>query len=538
MFGGPGVRQGKGRGKGKGKFRGNGNGMGRVFARIHRGVGAGRAVGTWAARARAAHAGLLLLVLLAAARPAHAHARLTASTPAAGARLHDAPALIRLTFSEVPEEAESSIELVGPDGAEVPLGALAARGPRSLEAAVRGPLAPGTYRVVWRTAAADGHPSRGEFSFTVLGAGPPAGEAGEAAGGAAGIASAGAGLVGMASMAHPGAAAPAAAPAASASHPRPADVPDGASAPAFVGVRAALYAALVALIGAVAFGWLVLGRLGARSLEAGAAGAMTLRAATVGLAAGVALVAVEAARLVAESSALHGAAAALDPTRLWTLLAATTWGRAWLLQLAAAALALFGFARVRSAARAGTPARAGWSLAALAALAAALAQALSGHAASTPEMPALAVVADTLHVLAAAGWLGSLAVTLLAGIPAALAAEGSQRGRLAADIVHTFSPTALACAGVLALTGVIAARFHVGTLAALTGTAYGRTLLLKLALVLVVLAAGAYNWRKVRPSLGTEAAAARLVRSAALELTIALLVLVVTAVLVGLPTPV
>ncbi len=153
-------------------------------------------------------------------------------------------------------------------------------------------------------------------------------------------------------------------------------------------------------------------------------------------------------------------------------------------------------------------------------------------------MPALAVVADTLHVLTAAGWIGSLAVTLLAGIPAALAVEGPQRGRLVADVVRTFSPSALACAGMLAFTGVIAARFHVGTLAALTGTAYGRTLLLKLALVALVLTAGAYNWRKVRPSLGTEAAAAHLVRSAALELTIALLVLIVTAILVALPTPV
>ena len=48
----------------------------------------------------------------------------------------------------------------------------------------------------------------------------------------------------------------------------------------------------------------------------------------------------------------------------------------------------------------------------------------------------------------------------------------------------------------------------------------------------MVLAAGGYNWLRVKPSLGTEAAAFHLVRSATLELVIGFLVLVVTAVLV------
>jgi len=52
----------------------------------------------------------------------------------------------------------------------------------------------------------------------------------------------------------------------------------------------------------------------------------------------------------------------------------------------------------------------------------------------------------------------------------------------------------------------------VGSLHALRDTAYGQRLLLKLGLLVVLLATGAYNWRVVRPTLGTRNASRRLVR--------------------------
>ena len=68
-------------------------------------------------------------------------------------------------------------------------------------------------------------------------------------------------------------------------------------------------------------------------------------------------------------------------------------------------------------------------------------------------------------------------------------------------------------------------------------SAYGRTLLLKLALLSAVFGTGAYNWLRVRPALGSEVAAGRLRRSAALELAVGVVVLAVTAVLVATATP-
>jgi copper transport protein len=74
-------------------------------------------------------------------------------------------------------------------------------------------------------------------------------------------------------------------------------------------------------------------------------------------------------------------------------------------------------------------------------------------------------------------------------------------------------------------------------LSALWTTSYGAALLVKLVLVLIVVMLGAWNWRRVRPSLGDEGSEHTIRRSAGLELTFAGLVLVATAVLVSLPSP-
>jgi len=81
---------------------------------------------------------------------------------------------------------------------------------------------------------------------------------------------------------------------------------------------------------------------------------------------------------------------------------------------------------------------------------------------------------------------------------------------------------------------------NVASWSAFTTTSYGRTLLIKLAVVLLLVIVGAFNWRRVRPTLATggTAASARLRHSATLELALGVLVLAVTAVLVALPTPV
>jgi len=126
------------------------------------------------AGARTMAAALVMMVLCAAlVVPASArtafHLHLLRSDPAADATLAAPPSALRLTFSEAPELAVTSVRLRGPGDRAVALSALARqRGDRATVVATpRAPLAHGRYTVTWRTMSHDGHPMRGTFHFTV-----------------------------------------------------------------------------------------------------------------------------------------------------------------------------------------------------------------------------------------------------------------------------------------------------------------------------------------------------------------------------------
>ena len=146
---------------------------------------------------------------------------------------------------------------------------------------------------------------------------------------------------------------------------------------------------------------------------------------------------------------------------------------------------------------------------------------------------------NPLHVFAASMWIGTLIVLVSAGVTTALGStvESAARGPAVAMLVNRFSTIALWSAGLLVLTGVTTAYMHLGRVSALWTSIYGKTLIGKLCLVAVVFTLGAYNNRRLRPSLGTEEAGRRLARSATIEIAIAAIVLIVTAVLVNLPAP-
>jgi putative copper export protein len=228
---------------------------------------------------------------------------------------------------------------------------------------------------------------------------------------------------------------------------------------------------------------------------------------------------------------MHGGAGALSGELIGTVLVRTVWGWGWMLQAAAVVFAIAGF-HVARRARAG-----GWGIAAVGTLVLAATPALSGHAVSVPRLGALAIVADTLHVIGAGGWLGSLLVMLIAGVPIALRSAHDRRGAKVADLINAYSPTALLFAGGMVITGVFAAWLHIGFTPALWESDYGRILLLKLGIFSLVAAAGVFNWRRVRPSLGDELGGQRIRRSATAELVVGAVVLIVTAVLVATPPP-
>ena len=171
----------------------------------------------------------------------------------------------------------------------------------------------------------------------------------------------------------------------------------------------------------------------------------------------------------------------------------------------------------------------GWPVAAVGIIGGQLAAILSGRWSS---------LVNPVHALLAGLWIGTLSMLVVAGLPTVLRhAARVQRGPIAADMVNGFSPLALTCGPLLVLSGLTTAWLHLNPLSSLWTTPYGYALLTKLCLVALVFGLGAWNWRRQRPRLGSEEAAHLIRRSATMELAVATLVLVVTAILVSLPSP-
>jgi putative copper export protein len=209
------------------------------------------------------------------------------------------------------------------------------------------------------------------------------------------------------------------------------------------------------------------------------------------------------------------------------ILFATAWGRGWMTQMAAALLS------IPLALMAPRRPAIGLGLLGTAALAVAATEPLTGHAVEHPWGAALGVGLHTVHLLGAGIWIGSLFTMFQSGLRIA----GDSDATDVAEMVAVFSPTALLGAGLAILAGTVMGIAYVGDLAALTGTNYGRALLIKVGLLGITLGIGAWNWKRVRLRLGSPEGTRELRKSAGVELFVALCLIAVTAVLVALPAP-
>ncbi len=407
----------------------------------------------------------LLAAFFAAAAPASAHAALTASDPTDGAVVATAPAQITLSFSEGVAMNGDSIRVLDPRGKRVDTGELRDLCSGSIiryGTALRPGQPDGTYTVAWQAISADSHPISGAFTFSI---GAPSETAVSLPSRTAG---------------------------------------DGPVAVAYGIARYVAYAGFAVLVGAAAF-ILLCWRRGAaqRPMQR-----LVVRA----------WVALTVATLVmlllrnpytgsgnfSDAFDLAGLKAVLETKSGASLVSR-------LLLLGAAALfitVLFGSYARRHAANgsegANGPEGPGTSEVSeedakgesdlvfglgiggtVVAGGIAATWALSEHA-STGIQPALAMPVDILHLLAVATWLGGLTALLVAlhKVP------GIER-----TAIRRFSTVAFTSVLVLACTGAYQSWRQVGSWSALTGTDYGRLLLVKIGLVAVVVAI-AYTSRK------------------------------------------
>lgn len=99
---------------------------------------------------------------------ASAHDALVSSSPAADESVETVPAELTLTFSAKLIDGEGATEVVvtAPDGASITDGAATVEG-AIVTQPLRGTGPAGEYHVIWKVVSSDGHPTSGEYSFTV-----------------------------------------------------------------------------------------------------------------------------------------------------------------------------------------------------------------------------------------------------------------------------------------------------------------------------------------------------------------------------------
>ncbi|MBT2397504.1 copper resistance protein CopC [Streptomyces sp. ISL-100] len=376
----------------------------------------------------------LLGTLLAGAAPASAHAALTGSDPKDGAVVATAPKHITLTFSEKIALGNDSIRVLEPSGKRSDTGEVRDMSSGSVVqygVPLHTGLPDGTYTVAWQAVSADSHPISGAFTFSI---GAPSKTTvalpEEPAGG---------GLVGT-----------------------------------LYGIaRYTSYAGFILLVGGGAFvlacwqrgaGERPLQRLvvqGWITLTASTLAMLLLRAPYTG------------SGKLADAFDLSGLKAVLD-----TKTGASLVSRLLLLGAAALFVAvLFGAYAKRDDPAEKKDLTFGLALGGgVMAAGIAATWALSEHA-STGLQPAVAMPVDVIHLLAVATWLGGLAALLVAlyRVPT-----------IERTAVRNFSRVAFASVAVLAATGIYQSWRQVGSWSALTGTAYGQLLLVKIALVAVL----------------------------------------------------
>ncbi|OMI38755.1 copper resistance protein CopC [Streptomyces sparsogenes] len=383
----------------------------------------------------------LLCALSVGASPASAHAALTATDPADGAVVKTAPSQVRLTFSEGVLLSRDSVRVLDPDGKRVDTGSPAHVGGRSSTAAValHSGLPDGTFTVAWKVVSEDSHPVAGAFTFSI---GAPSKTKAKV----------------------------------------PSDAgPDTTVETLYDIGRYAAYGGFAALVGGCVFAGLCRSSRPVQKLTVG--GWVTLFSATLLL-----------LLLRGPYTDGKGIGGVFDLGGLGDVLStkpgAALLSRLLLLGAAAVFLAVLFGSYARRAADADPRRRQdlAFGLAfggTVVSVGLAATWAMAEHA-SVGIQSALAMPVDVVHMLAVGVWLGglgALVATLRAGEPIERAA------------VRRFSRLAFGSVVALVLTGVYQSWRQVGSWSALTGTDYGRWLLVKIGLVGVLLAIAAVSRR-------------------------------------------
>jgi copper resistance protein D len=162
----------------------------------------------------------------------------------------------------------------------------------------------------------------------------------------------------------------------------------------------------------------------------------------------------------------------------------------------------------------------------------------TGHAGSTAgDWANLHLTADVLHLVAAAAWLGGL-VPLAFLLSQARRNEAQAWASMASQAARRFSVLGIVSVGAIISTGIVNAWILVGSFKGLIATEYGRLLMLKIFLFIIMLAYAAINRLLLTPDLALRSddkarlrAMCRLTRNSKIEIALGLAIFAIVGAL-------
>src|SRR5712691_11339956 len=123
-----------------------------------------------------------------------------------------------------------------------------------------------------------------------------------------------------------------------------------------------------------------------------------------------------------------------------------------------------------------------------------IAMAMSSHASAVAgNTGVLALVVDWLHLVAAALWVGGMLYIVSSYLPVLRSSPLAERAHSLVSVLPYYSPWAFAGVGILAVTGPLSATIELNSWGQLFATAYGRTLVVKVLLVVALLLTSAVH---------------------------------------------
>ena len=463
------------------------------------------------------------------------HAMLVKSDPAAKSKLKEPPSHIQLWFSEDLEGQFSSIVVTDQNGKRVDKNDTSLPEPKRLQVDLED-LTAGTYTVSWKALSTDQHTMKGTFTFTVVSSPSPTQTS---------------------------------TPAGAVVSPKPtaSQTPSSTSSPETEAgevsgstwgqsfVRWLHYLGMMVLFGGFGLYVTVISPLLRKTSVSGTTGVSEITEFSENRIAFWSWLSLILIFVTSVVGLLQQAASVFDksiseatsPALLKQVITQTGYGGAWSLELAACAgllviLLLLGRAN-RSHRKRGS---ALWLVGLAIGAILLLGPSWTGHAAAAAGDFRLAVLTDWLHIVAGGFWVGGVFHLALTAIPAAKRFDPRQRAGVVASLIGRFTRVAIPSVAVLVLAGLYNTWVHVPSFQSLWASSYGKTLLLKLVLVAVMLVLGALNNFHFGKKVSSLAPSDKdrlpklergFGRSVLLESAFGLAVLLVTAVLVFLTPP-